>query len=463
MIERTLAQVADAVDGTVAEADPRQVVTAVSTDSREVEPGGATLFVARRGEQQDGHDHARGAVEAGAVAVLASRDLPGVPRVVVDDTDAALGRLARHVRDVVAPDVVGITGSVGKTTTKDLVRAACGATRRTVGAQGSYNNEVGVPLTLLATRADTEVLVVEMGARGVGQVADLAEVARPTIGVVTAVAGVHLELFGSLDAVAEAKGELVAALPAEGTAVLNVDDERVAAMAARTAASVLRVSATGDAPADLTAADVRLDARARATFTARTPWGDHAVTLPVAGRHHVGNALAALAVAGAAGADVGAAAAALASAEVSQWRGAVVELDGVVVLDDAYNANPTSTLAALDTLAAMEVPGRRIAVLGVMAEIGDDHETEHWRIGMRAAGVLDRLVVVGDDAAPITAGARDAAMPRVDLVPDAAAAVEALDDLADGDAVLVKASRVAGLEAVTQGIRARRRPAERTS
>lgn len=458
MIERTLAQVADAVGGRLADADPEAVVAAVTTDSREVPPDVPTLFVARVGEQQDGHDHAPGALQVGAVAVLASRDLPGVARVVVDDTDEALGRLASHVRDTVDPVVVGITGSVGKTTTKDLVLAACGATRRTVGAQGSYNNEVGVPLTLLATLPDTEVLVVEMGARGVGQVADLASLARPTVGVVTAVAGVHLELFGSLDEVARAKGELVAALPEDGTAVLNVDDERVAAMASRTSARVLRVSATGRDDADVLASDVRLDHRARARFTARTLWGDHEVVLPVAGRHHVTNALCALAVAGAVAtdaADVAASADALATAAVSQWRGAVAELGGVVVLDDAYNANPTSTQAALDSLRAMDVPGRRVAVLGVMAEIGDDHETEHWRIGMRAAEVADHLVVVGERAVAITAGARDAGMSHVDLVADADEAVAALDEVGPGDAVLVKASRVAGLEAVTAGLRAR--------
>ena len=455
MIDRTLHQVADAVGGHVVDADPELVVGAVTTDSRDLPLDAPALFVARVGEQQDGHDHAAAAIEDGAVAVLASRDLPGVPRVMVEDTDDALSRLARHVRDVVDPVVIGITGSVGKTTTKDLITAACRASRRTEGAHGSYNNEVGVPLTMLATRADTEVLVVEMGARGVGHVARLVELARPSIGVVTAVAGVHLELFGSIEQIAVAKGEMVADLPADGTAVLNADDHRVAAMAERTRARVLRVSGEGRPEADLAAEDVRLDARARARFTARTPWGDHQVVLPVAGRHHVGNALCALAAAGAAGADVAAAAAALATAEVSQWRGAVVEVGGVVVLDDAYNANPTSTLAALDTLQAMEVSGRRVAVLGVMAEIGEKHETEHWRVGMRAASILDHLVVVGEDASPITAGARDAAMPRVDLVAGPDEALEALGDVAPGDAVLVKGSRVAGLEAVTEGLRTR--------
>ena len=455
MIELTVAEVADAVDARVEDVDAALHVAAVSTDSRELPDDEPTLFVARVGEQQDGHDHAAGAVEAGAVVVLASRDLPGVPRLVVDDTDAALRRLARHVRDTVSPTVVGVTGSVGKTTTKDLVRAASAPSLATVAAQGSYNNEVGVPLTLLATRHDTQLLVVEMGARGVGHVAELAELARPSVGVVTAVAGVHLELFGTLDDVAIAKGELVESLPADGTAVLNADDDRVVAMASRTAATVLRCSADAVAGSDVAALDVRLDHHAHARFTAATPWGRHDVTLPVAGRHHVANALYALAVAGTVGADLAAAADALASARVSRWRGHVVDLGGIIVLDDAYNANPTSTLAALDTLAAMQVAGRRVAVLGVMAEIGDDHETEHWRVGSRAAGIVDHLVVVGDEATPIAAGARDAGLSRVDSVADADAALDVLGDLRPGDAVLVKASRVAGLEAVTDGLRSR--------
>ncbi len=463
MIRLTLAELATITAGRLAGADPDVAVEAVTTDSRTVpsDPDAPpTLFVARRGEQRDGHDHAPAAVEAGAVGVLAGRALPDLPCVVVADPDEALRALARHVRDTVDPVVVGITGSVGKTTTKDLVHATLASAMPTEAATGSYNNEMGVPLTLLRTRADTRALVVEMGARGVGQVAPLARLARPDVGIVTAVAGVHLELFGSLDAVARAKGELVEELPADGTAVLNADDPRVAAMADRTDARVLRCSVAGDTAADLQARDVRLDTRARATFTAVTPWGDAEVTLPVAGVHHVANALYALAAAGAAGADLGAAAEALGRAEVSPWRAAVVEVGGIVVLDDAYNANPTSTTAALDTLAAMQVPGRRVAVLGVMAEIGDDHDIEHWRVGSHAAGVVDRLVVVGDDAQMIAVGAREQGLARVQVVDDVDAALDALEDLEDGDALLVKASRVVGLDRVTAGLRDRRRTEE---
>lgn len=459
MIALTVQQVADIVGGTVLDADASATVHAVTTDSREVVAGDAALFVARSGEQQDGHDHAPAALDAGAVVVLASRDLPGVPRVLVEDTDAALAALAGHVRDVVDPLVVGITGSVGKTTTKDLVAAAVGASLATVAAVGSYNNEVGVPLTMLSTRHDTRVLVVEKGARGIGQVASLAALARPDVGVVTSVAGVHLELFGSLEDVARAKGELVEALPASGTAVLNVDDDRVAAMASRTDAMVLRCSVHGVFGAECVAEDVRLDELARARFRARTPWGTHEVALPVAGRHHVTNALHALAVAGAVGADLAAAAEALHTARVSRWRGEVSRVGDVVMFDDAYNANPTSVLAALDTLASMVVTGRRLAVLGVMAEIGTAHDAEHWRVGSRAGNALDRLIVVGPDAVQIAAGARDAGLSRVECVDDADAAVAVLlEDLAPGDAVLVKASRVAGLEAVSRQVRARLQP-----
>jgi UDP-N-acetylmuramoyl-tripeptide--D-alanyl-D-alanine ligase len=455
MIPLTLGQVAAAVDGRVDGASPECVIDEVTTDSRRVLPGTATLFVARRGESADGHDHASAAVDGGAVAVLASRPLPGLPSVIVDNTDDALRALAQHVRDTVDPTVIGVTGSVGKTTTKDFIAGACAASQPTVAATGSFNNETGVPLTLLATRSDTRVLVVEMGARGIGQVAELAGWARPSIGVVTAVAGVHLELFGDLDTIASTKGELIAALPADGTAVLNHDDPRVAAMAARTGARILRCS-LDDASADVVAERVTLDDRARPRFTASTPWGAHAVTLPIAGRHHVLNALLALGAAGAAGTDLGAACDALAAVPVSPSRASVQDVGGVIVLDDAYNASPTSTLAALQTLADLAVTGRRVAVLGVMAEIGAGHDTEHWRVGNRAAGVVDHLVVVGDEAASIAGGAREAGLGQVDHVPDVDAAVAALDDLAPGDAILVKASRVAGLERVAAALREQR-------
>lgn len=460
MIPLTLAEVAAACRGELVAGDPATVVDAVTTDSREV-PTDASLFVAIRGENADGHDHLEGAVGNGVRAVVSERsaDLGTAGVIVVDDTWKAIARLGGVVRDRVDPVVVGITGSVGKTTTKDLTAAALGAGRRTLAARGSFNNELGVPLTLLSLAADSEALVVEIGARGIGHVAPLAAIARPDIAIVTAVAGVHLELFGSIDNVAVAKGELVESLASDGTAVLNADDHRVAAMAGRTSARVLRYGVEGaehHGELDLEATDVTLDRLARASFTARTPWGTAEVTLPVAGRHHVGNALAALAAAGTAGVALDDAAAALRDATVSAWRGEVVEAGGLVLLNDAYNANPTSMAAAIDMLQTVERTGRTVAVLGVMAEIGDTHEEEHEQLGRLAVDEgVDLLVVVGEDAAGIARGARAAGLDDARLieVTDAAGALAELRGrVGSGDVVLVKASRVGGLEAVAHGL-----------
>jgi UDP-N-acetylmuramoyl-tripeptide--D-alanyl-D-alanine ligase len=459
MIPLPLPDVVDAVDARLAGPAPRDghTVEAVATDSRQLEHG--ALFVALRGEHADGHDHAAGAVDAGASAVLVERPLDlDVPQLVVADTWAALAALGAEVRRRVAPVTVAVTGSVGKTTVKDLTAAALRSQRRTVAARGSFNNELGVPLTLLELTHDSEVLVTEIGARHVGDIATLAPLVAPSVSIVTAVAGVHLEVFGTIDDVARAKAELVEALGPEGTAVLNMADPRVAAMADR-APSVLGV-ALDDPAADVHAVDVRLDRHARPTATAVTPWGRAEVTLPIAGRHHVGNALFALAVAGHLGLDLDAAAAAMADAPVSRWRGEVVDAGGVVVVNDAYNANPTAVAAALETLVAVERDGgRTVAVLGVMAEIGPTHDEEHRRVGRLAveAGV-DELVVVGADAAAMAEGARAAGgATEVAEVPDAAAALtHLLPRVAPGDVVLVKASRVGGLETVADGLVAAR-------
>jgi UDP-N-acetylmuramoyl-tripeptide--D-alanyl-D-alanine ligase len=427
-------------------------IEAVTTDSRQV-PEGA-LFVALRGSRTDGHAHAGDAVRQGARAVLVERrlDLP-VPQVVVTDVARALTALAREVRRRVAPRAVAITGSVGKTTVKDLTTAAIGAGRVTHAARGSYNNELGVPLTLLGLTDATEVLVAELGARHLGDIAALAPLVAPDIAIVTAVAGVHLEVFGSIEAVARAKAELVDALPADGLAILNAADPRVAAMAER-APSVLRI-AVDDPSADVTATAIRLDRLARPRATVHTPWGSAALSLPIAGRHHVGNALFAIAAAGALGVDVAAAAGALATAPVSPWRGEVVDVGGLVIVNDAYNASPTAVTAALDTLVAVERTGRTIAVLGLMAEIGPTTEEEHERVGRRVAEVgVDALVVVGADAGGYARGARAAGASLVHEVADADAAIDLVRRLAaPGDVVLVKASRVAGLERVAAALR----------
>ena len=438
----------DATDGEV-------TVDAVATDSRTV-PHGRPVFVALRGETADGHDYVPDAVTAGAVAVLVERapEQRQVPAIVVDDTWQALRLLGSHVRTQVAPTAVAITGSVGKTTVKDLTAAAVGAGRRTHAARGSFNNELGVPLTLCGLESDTQVLVAEIGARHVGDIADLAPLVAPDVAVVTAVAAVHLEVFGSIDAVAQAKGELVEALGDDGVAVLALDDPWVAAMAARAPATI--TVATDLTEADVHAREVRLDSFARPSAIAVTPWGEVELSLPVAGRHQIANALFALAVAGHLGVDLTAAATALASTTVSPWRGAVDVVDGVTVLNDAYNANPTSVVAALETLVAIERRGRTIAVLGEMAEIGPDAASEHERIGRVCVDLgVDVLVGVGEAAADTIAGAASGDVEVV-AVADAAEASRAVRGLVTpGDVVLVKASRVAGLERVVADLEVR--------
>jgi UDP-N-acetylmuramoyl-tripeptide--D-alanyl-D-alanine ligase len=461
MIRLTLAQVAEIVGGELAQPDDRdRVVDAVTIDSRTAAPG--ALFVALPGEHVDGHEFIGDAAGRGAAGYLlaagrlALASAPG--GVVVDDPADALLGLGAWVRDTVDPVVVAVTGSQGKTSTKDLLAAAAGASRRTVAAPGSYNNDLGVPLTCCLLEADSEVLVTEVGTRGLGHIARLAPIVRPDIAVVTAVGASHLELLGDVDTVARAKAELVEALGPDGVAVLNADDARVAAMADRTAG---RVVTYGRGAADWTAADVQLDRLARPRFTVHGPGGrTTAVALGVAGEHQVGNALAALAAADAAGADVDAAAAALAGARVSRWRMEVRERpDGLVVLNDAYNANPASMAGALATLARVDVTGRRWAVLGQMAELGAGSADAHAAVGRQAAALgLDGLVVVGAAAAGIAEAALAGAAFADGAVVRAADPEEALrlvrDRVRPGDAVLVKASRAVGLEALAEQLAA---------
>ena len=458
MIPLRLAEVAAAVDGVVEPADAAgTVVEAVITDTR-VRAGAPALFVALPTAAADGHNHLATAERAGAVAVLVAADRAGPspgegpPRVVVADTWAALGALASHLRAAVAPRVVAVTGSYGKTTTKDLAAAAVRTARRTVASRASHNNEHGVPLTLLALETGTEVLIAEIGVRLPGDLDAAAALVRPDVAVVTAVGPVHLETLGDLDGVAREKGRLVAALRPGGTAVLNADDPRVAAMR-RDDVTTLTVRAAGGA-ADVVADGVRDAGDGRVAAVVRTPWGTVEVTPPLPGRHHLGNAMLALTVAGLVGADLEVAAAAIATAPTSASRSALRRSGGVVVLDDAYNASPPTVLAALTTLAGLTVTGRRWAVLGTMAELGPDAAALHREVGAACAD-LDRLVAVGAGGADLAAGAVAAGLPpgRVVTVPDAEAALAVVAaEVAAGDAVLVKASRVVGLDRVAAGL-----------
>ncbi|QKE84457.1 UDP-N-acetylmuramoyl-tripeptide--D-alanyl-D-alanine ligase [Arthrobacter sp. NEB 688] len=452
MIPIPLAEVVALTTGRLAGVTEADAVTLlvdgpVVTDSREAAPGG--LYVARVGEHADGHDFAPAALAAGCVAALTTRPLEGLPCVVVDDTQEAFAALARAVVDR-SPHlaVVGITGSSGKTSTKDLLGSVLATAGPTVAPVGSYNSEVGVPLTVCRVAPDTRFLVVEMGARGVGHIAYLARMAPPRIGVVLNVGTAHVGEFGSREAIARAKSELPAAVPADGVAVLNADDPAVRAMASVTGARVVLVGEADDA--HVRATDVVLDAGGRPSFTVHTPAGTAEVALGLVGRHHVGNALSVLAVALELGLALPDVVAALGAARpVSRWRMEVTERpDGVTLVNDAYNANPDSMHAALEALRRMGEGRRTWAVLGTMLELGPESDALHAEVGADAvAHDVDELLVVGAAAAPLAEGATAAGgSTRVRTVADAAEAEALLRaELRAGDVALFKSSRDAGL------------------
>lgn len=471
MIELTAAQVAAATGGRL-HADPDVTVTgAVIIDSRDAAPG--VLFVALPGDRVDGHDYAPAAVAAGAALVLASRELDGLPTVVVDDPQAALGELARYVlararsgaHGGVVPQVVAVTGSVGKTTTKDLLgqllTPEAGGEDAIIFTKGSFNNEIGLPLTVLRVTAATRYLVLEMGADRLGNIAYLTGIAPPDIGVVLAVGVAHIGHFGSVEIIAKTKSEMVSGVVDGGSVVLNADDQRVVAMASL-AGPGTTVQTFGTIPsADVRAEDITIDAMGRASFTLRVARGGEAdgqradVALQLVGAHHVSNALAAATVVLRLGVSLPDVAKRLSEATaLSPHRMAVTERpDGVTVIDDAYNANPDSMKAALRTLAVVSGRTRRsVAVLGEMLELGDSARAAHDEIGRLVVRLnIKQLVVVGQGAYHIHEGAMQEGSWGSEsiFVPDIAAARELLDEsLEAGDVVLVKSSLGAGLTAL---------------
>ncbi len=426
---------------------PDATFDGVSFDTRSLRPG--QLFVPLVAER-DGHRFVPAALAAGAAGFLTSvppdhltsgwsaaerRAAEHTAAIVVPDTLRALMDLATARRAGFAGTVVGITGSVGKTSTKDLAWAAVGAGRRTVGNVKSFNNDFGLPTTLLNAPDDTEVLILEMGMRGRGEIARLCAIAAPTVGIVTRVAEAHSDLLGGVDGVAEAKSELVVALPPTATAILNADDPRVAAMARRAAC---RVVTYGTSPAaDVRVGTIALDGELRPHITASTPWGTVQATVGLRGEHMAVNAGAALALAGVLGVDLHDAAAALAGVDGGPRRMSIVTAaGGGVILDDSYNANPTSMLAGLHAL--LRIPARRrVALLGVMAEIADA-QALHRGIASFCAEHDIELVPSGTNLY----GVEPAADP-----------LERVGSVAAGEAVLVKGSLVAGMDRFVTALR----------
>ena len=424
----------------------------VEVDSRLVQPGG--LFVALPGERVDGHDHAATAVAAGAVAALTARPVEGVPCLVVPDPLAAMQALARELW-ARPPEALtfGITGSSGKTSTKDLLAQVLAGFGPTLAPQGSFNNEIGLPLTALRRTPETRYAALEYSARGIGHIAFLCGLVQPQVAVVLNVGSAHLGEFGGREGIAQAKGELVEA--ARTAVVLNADDRLVLGMRHRTDRPVTTFGLTSDA--DVVGSRVHVDEQGRASFLLN----GEPVRLQLSGEHHVHNALAvAAAVLGHVTDDVARVAELLSAAvPVSRWRMEVTERpDGVTVVNDAYNANPESMRAALKTLAVMSAgkTRRTVAVLGHMAELGDDSREAHMDLGRYAVRLdIGQLVVVGEDAGGIHAGAvLEGSWGSESVhVPDADAAVALLrEELAPGDVVLVKASRSAGLERVAAAL-----------
>ncbi|WP_406175988.1 UDP-N-acetylmuramoyl-tripeptide--D-alanyl-D-alanine ligase [Streptomyces canus] len=456
MIALSLAETASVVGGQTHDIpDPSVLVHGpVVIDSRQVKDG--SLFAAFVGERVDGHDYAEQAVRAGAVAVLAQRPV-GVPAIVVEDVQTALGALARHVVRRLGATLVALTGSAGKTSTKDLIAQVLQHKAPTVFTPGSLNNEIGLPLTALTATEETRFLVLEMGARGIGHISYLTNLTPPQIGLVLNVGSAHIGEFGGREQIAQAKGELVEALPAEGTAILNADDPLVRAMASRTKAKVILFGESGEA--DVRAENVRLTDSGQPAFLLHTPSGASEVTMRLYGEHHVSNALAAAAVAHELGMSASEIATALSEAgSLSRWRMEVTERpDGVTIVNDAYNANPESMRAALRALAAMGKGRRTWAVLGKMAELGDEALAEHDAVGRLAVRLnVGKLVAVGGrEASWLQLGAYNEGSWGEESVhvSDAQAAIDLLrSELRPGDVVLVKASRSVGLESVAQAL-----------
>ncbi len=450
MLELALETILEATGARPAGAAPPEVFGGVTTDTRSMRPG--ALFVALKGEQFDGHDFVEEAFRAGAAGALVSREVgaPGA-QLIVADTLAALGALAASHRKSVPVQVVAVTGSIGKTTTKEMVAAILSQGWPTARTPGNYNNEIGVPLALLELTAEHKAAVVELAMRGSGQISYLAKMAQPQVGVVTNIGVSHFELLGSREAIAEAKAELLAHLPPDGAAVLNGDDDFFEFLKARCGCRVLSFGRRAEA--DVQAERVVMTEEGRVQFRLRGWWGERECSLPAGGRHQALNAAAAAAAAMAAGAREEWIEAGLASFEGAEMRSQVAKAPaGFTVIDDSYNAAPDSMRVALELLA--DLPGdRKWAVLGDMKELGPMAADWHREVGELAASLrLAGLITVGELGHHIAAGAKHR-MRSADVM-EAGDNGEAAALIAErarcGDVVLVKGSRAMKMEEVVE-------------
>jgi UDP-N-acetylmuramoyl-tripeptide--D-alanyl-D-alanine ligase len=452
---RRLSDIAAATGGRVTGGDVE--VRSVVVDTRD-EGADGSLFVAITGERADGHDYVVEALAGSSVAAMVERegDVSVGPAVVVESTMKALADFARAERQALPAGVIGVTGSTGKTMTKDLIAAVLESRFEVVASASSFNNEIGLPLTLLEANESTEVIIAEMGSRGIGHISALTDIAAPNAGVITNVGVAHMELFGSPENVADAKAELIESLEAGGTAILPTDDPIVRTFAGRTRANVLWFGLGGDAR--VRAEAVVLDPDGNARFMLVVDDVREPVELSIPGEHMVANALAAAAAGVSLGLSPAEIAAGLKDARVSSWRMETFKgAGGVRVINDAYNANPTSMAAALKTARWIAREGRLAAVLGTMRELGHLSEREHERVGELVARLgIERLITVGEEAESIVrAAVREGVEPE-----NAAAYVTAEEALADvrgwardGDVVLFKGSRAVGLEKLAEAMR----------
>jgi UDP-N-acetylmuramoyl-tripeptide--D-alanyl-D-alanine ligase len=464
MERRSLKYVAEAVAGELR--GPAAIeAERVCTDSRQARTG--DLFFALTGEKFDGHAFAAVAAEQGAVALVVAanrvaeveRQLQaagkaGLPLVLVDDPRRALGRLAAQYRRDFSPEVVAVAGSNGKTTTKELLASVLRQGRVTLWSEASFNNDIGVPMTLLKLARETQAAVLELGTNHPGELAPLMRMAQPRVGVVPSLGREHLEFFGDMRGVVEEEGWLAELLPANGRLLVNADNAWMGELTARSKASVTRVGLAPDR--DWRAQDLRMDDLGT-SFTVRSPQGKHdgEYRVNLLGRHQVTNALLALAAGAELGLDTERLRRGLAECAPPKMRMQVWEARGARVLDDAYNANADSMLASLETLAGLPCAGRRLAVLGDMGELGTEAEPAHREVGRRAAELkLDALYAVGRMAGVTAAAARAGGLAEVRVFAEAQGAGEQLRrELRAGDLVLLKASRAARLERVGEYLR----------